>query len=209
MDSIKNESNTSSDFNSNDHHQVWRWKPWSITRNEYQRIALDAYEEDDCEKAILYDSKALSCGFVGNLLHDNQFNEENESAMVNQTIDLQEKTGNVLIDYLSEYVNKVDIDYESNKTPSIPDTDDATQFNELCTKCAQLPKEWNVIQLNQLYDGYNRYATKKDMYTSDAPVRLTLFRDAMSEKRDNRPTSIVLDWIEYGEKSVSKSIEIH
>lgn len=54
-----------------------------------------------------------------------------------------------------------------------------------------------------MYNGFNGYATKKDMYTSDAPIKLTLFCDDMSEKRSNRPQSIVLDWFDKGEKGVS------
>lgn len=56
---------------------------------------------------------------------------------------------------------------------------------------------------SQMYNGYNGYATKKDLYTSDAPVKFTLFRNAMSGERFNHPFSIVLDWFELGDNSVS------
>ncbi|XP_031640828.1 separin [Contarinia nasturtii] len=214
MDSGKKESNDSPDLNSNISStnsiddKLWQWKPWSIRRNEYQRTAYKADQSGDFEKAILYDSKALSCGFVGTFLNENRAAEGNENELISQTIDLQQKTGNVLIDYLSEYLENVVIN-DTTIEPA-PATDDQTQFNDLHTKCAQLPKEWNVIQLSQLYNGYNRYATKRDMYTSDAPIRITLFRDSVSEKRDNRPTNIILDWLEFGEESIlSTSYKVH
>lgn len=184
--------------------QKRRWKPWPIVRNDYQRIALEADRSGDCDKAILYDSLSLSCGFINTLLNNDQRSfasnnqtSSNEIEKVNSLTsnDLQENPKNYLTDYLSKCLSDVVIDEPNNNVK--------IQFDELRSKCDQLPKEWSVVQFNQLYSGYNGFATTKDVYTSDAPIKITLFCDSLSKKRDNRPINIVLDFIEFGEKSVS------
>lgn len=218
MDSDKRSSdpNNSNIKNSNEH--KWRWKPWSIVRSDYLRMALEADRSGDYDKGILYDSKALSCGFIRTFLNNDQqsFSTDNRPSIKtddhpNSCTDEQQKTEtNELIDYLSEYFgyNKIDEPKTINLTTIETDnatveTDDKNQFEELCTKCGQLPKQWNVVQLHQLYNGYNGFSTTKDVYTSDAPIKITLFCDSLSETRDNRPISMVLDLNELGEKSVS------
>lgn len=179
------------------------WKSWPIARNEYRDIALKAYRIDDHDKAVLYDSKALSCGFV----NKTNLHQEIRPVIASRKREKTQKCDNVLIDYLSDCMNDMDIiEIEQNELTA--EADDQTQFIELREKCAKLPKEWNVIQLSQLFSGYNGYCTKKDLYTMDAPIKITMFRHNLSEEMNNQPFSMVLDLIEYGAKSVSIQSQI-
>lgn len=184
------------------------WKSWSIVRNEYQRIAWEAYRSGDNEKAVLYDSKVLSCGFIGGLLNDDQQHclrnirpTTNIDDNSNRSVDSQPNAENELIHYLSDCISDVIIG-KTEKPNSPVEIDDKTQFKELCSKLSQLPKQWSVVQFSQFYSGYNGFATTKDLYVSDAPIKITLLCDSLSEERDNHPISVVLDFNELGEKSV-------
>lgn len=209
MDGVKMKK--SSDLNENvrkSDEQKWRWKPWPIVRSDYQRIALEADRSGDCDKAILYDSLSLSCGFIDTLLNNDQRSvashetNSNEIKRVNSLSSNDVQQDKRKLSYLSTCLDAVIIG-ESNNTVKM-------QLNELRSKCAQLPTEWSVVQFNQIYSGYNGFATTKDVYTSDAPIKITLFCDSLSKQRDHRPISIVLDFIEFGEKSVSFVMtEIH
>lgn len=176
------------------------WKIWPIVRHNHQMIAFNAYKSNDMEKAILYDCMALSCGFIGSILGIDRLGQRVNYKTIYKTIQWQQNTGNKLFDYLAAVVNDVSLNETISKTIN---ADDHSRFNELCTKCIQLPNEWNVIQLSQMYAGYNSYATKKDMYTVDAPIKITLFRHSLPETQKKRPISIVLDLFEFGEKSVN------
>ncbi|XP_055322222.1 uncharacterized protein LOC129578113 [Sitodiplosis mosellana] len=199
--------NHRSDVNNDDCH----WKIWPIVRNNYQRIAYEAYKSNDNDKAILYDSMALSCGFVGGILNVDRLGQNIDHQTVFKTVDWQQNTNtNQLINFLSAAMGNVSIKESVSVTSNIDSDSDQRRFNELCAKCAELPQEWNVVQLSQMYNGYNSYSTIKDSYTSDAPIKITLFRDSLSESRNNRPTFIVLDLCETGEKSIfSTAYEIH
>lgn len=180
------------------------WNVWPIVRNNFQRIAYEAFKSNESDKSVLYDSMALSCGYVGGMLNIEQLNRTIDHSTLCKTVDMQKNTdrNNKLIDFLSgamrDALNSV------NVATTVDNDKDQQRFDELCTKCAELPNEWNVVQLSQMYSGYNGYATTKDIYTSDAPIKITLFRDSLSEQRNNRPIFIVLDLFETGEKSVSK-----
>lgn len=179
------------------------WNVWPIIRNNYQRIAYQAFKSNESNKSILYDSMALSCGYIGGILNVERLNRIIDHQTVRKTVDMQKDThsSNELMDFLTGAMGNKALTSVNVATPL--DTDQQ-RFDELCSKCAELPHEWNVVQLSQMYSGYNGYATTKDIYTSDAPIKITLFRDSLSEQRNNRPTSIVLDLFETGEKSVSK-----
>lgn len=147
MDIIKQKTNTSPDLNSNfemDDSEL-SLKVWPIVRHKYQKIAFNSYKSDDHETAVLYDSKALSCGFVGALLNNSDCCPINEQS-IDETIHFQQNSDNVLFDYLSACVSDIKITKTQHKSTTIK-TDDQNQFEELCMKCTQLPKQWNVVQL--------------------------------------------------------------
>lgn len=123
-------------------------KVWAIVRNSYRKIALDAYKCGNYDKAILYDTKALSCGFVGERLNNNS--QRINELLIDNTIYLQQKSSNSLMDFLSACINDVKIN-ESHGKKSTIETDDKIQFDDLCTKCSQLPKQWNVLQIRLVY----------------------------------------------------------
>lgn len=182
------------------------FKCWPGIRNEYRKHAYDAYCDGDTDRAILYDSKSLSCGFVGAqlnadacakpLIHDQD---------ISNTIHLQQNSVNPLIDYLSECLNDIGIvtTHASSSAAEHGTTDDQRQIDDLHNQCDKLPPEWNVIQITQMYDGYNGYATKKDMYNGSGPIVLTLFRYNLVEKRKKRALSLVPDSNEFHPKNVS------
>lgn len=180
------------------------FKCWPSIRNEYRKHAYDAYCDGDTERAILYDSKALSCGFVGTEIrteeHAKSFIHDQD---INSTIQLQKTSVNPLVDFLSEYLNdnKVVTTQPSSEENGV--SNEQQQLNDLYVQCDKLPAEWNVIQVTQMYDGYNGYATKKDMYTSSGPMVLTLFRYNLVDKRNNRALSLVPDANELNPKNVS------
>lgn len=212
-DNKTSKNNKSSDINSNIddiNENVWRWKPWSIIRTDYQRIAFEAYRSGDSDKAILYDSKALACGFIGIILNEDQrFTSDDSVKIENQpkcAINWQQKTGNATVDCLIDEMKDVKIGERTNLCSNV-EIDDKTQFKNLRLKLAELPKQWNIVQFSQMFNGYNGFAATKDVYTSDEPIKITLFCDSLSEKRDNQPISIVLELNEIGDKSVSFAIE--
>lgn len=174
------------------------WKIWNLIRNNYQRIAYDAYISNNTDKAILYDSKALSCGFIGEMKNNDRLQNMVNQKSILKTVNMPQKSDHKIMGFFSAELANLSI----NET--ICDVaDDQTQFNELCAKCARLPPQWNVIQLSQMFDGYKGYNATKDMYTSDAPIKITLFRDSLSGVRQSQPISIVLDLSEFNEKTVS------
>lgn len=185
------------------------YKCWPAIRNQYRKHAYDAYCDGELDRAILYDSKSLSCGFIGTqLIKDvctKTFIDEQD---IGNTIELQQNTGNPLIDYLSERLNDIDISStETTSKQKNKEVDEQHQIDNLYKKCAELPAEWNVIQLTQMYDGYNGYATKKDMYNGGGPIVLTLFRYNSAEKRNNRTLYLVPDSNEINSKNVSRKVE--
>lgn len=177
------------------------YRCWPFIRNDYRKKTLNANKTRDSNNAILIESKALSCGFIGAQLDTDQSTPAINDQSISRTIHLQQQSGNSLIDYLTECMDEIKIN-ETNKTTSA-DVDSQKEIGDLCAKCSNLPKEWNVIQLNQLYNGYDRYGSKKDLYTSDGPITLTLFRHNLSEKCNNRILNLVLELNELDPKSVS------
>lgn len=175
---------------------------WPAIRNEYRKNAYDAYCDGDTDRAILYDSKALSCGFVGTHLnadaHAKPFIHDQD---ISNTIHLQQNSVNPLVDYLSEYLNDVEIVTTASSIENRT-TNGRQQIDNLYEQCDKLPVEWNVIQVTQMYDGYNGYATKKDMYNGNGPIVLTLFRYNLAEKRNKRALSLVPDSNELHPKNV-------
>lgn len=173
------------------------WKNWPIVRYNYQRIAYEAFILNDMTKSTLYDCMSLSLGFVSGILDIDRSGQTVDYRTISKTVNLQQKTGNKMLDYMSAAMNNITINESICVTTNV---DDISRFNELCAKCNQLPKEWNVVQLNQMYDGYKGYSTTKDLYTSDAPIKITLFRNSLFETSNNLPISIALD---LGAKNVS------
>lgn len=180
------------------------FKCWPSIRNEYRKHAYDAYCDGDTDRAILYDSKSLSCGFVGTEMHtEDHAKSFIHDQDIDSTIQLQRKPVNPLVDYLFEYLNDNEVVTTQPSSKESGITNEQQQINDLYVQCDKLPAEWNVIQVTQMYDGYNGYATKKDMYNGSGPMVLTLFRYNLVEKRDNRALSLVPDANELHPKNVS------
>lgn len=85
------------------------WKYCPIVRSNNKKIASAADQSGDINKAILYDSKVLSCGYVGNELNSDRLGTIiNENSIIN-TIHIQQDTENELINYLSDCVNHIQL----------------------------------------------------------------------------------------------------
>lgn len=185
------------------------FKCWPFIRNEYRKHAYDAYCDGDTDRAILYDSKSLSCGFVGTQMNAEERAETFiDDQDISNTIHIQKNSVNPLVDYLSEYLNDIEVVTTNASSKENGITDEQQQIDDLYMQCDKLPAEWNVIQITQMYDGYNGYAAKKDMYNGNGPMVLTLFRYNFADKRNNRALSLVPDANEFNPKNVSKIIEI-
>lgn len=179
-------------------------KCWPSIRNEYRKHAYDAYCDGDTDRAILYDSKSLSCGFVGTQLHaDDHSKGVVHKRDITSTIQLQRNSVNPLIDFLSGHFNENDIVTSPPSSKEHGITKEQQKLSDLYVQCAKLPVEWNVIQVTQMYGGYNGYATKRDMYNGSGPMVLTLFRYNLIEKRNNRALTLVPDANEISPKNVS------
>lgn len=184
------------------------YKCWPAIRNEYRKHAYDAYCEGDMDRAILYDSKSLSCSFVGTQLNAGARTKTCiDDKDIDHTIHLQQNAVNPLVDFISECLS--DIQISSTKTSCTDENhaiDEQRQIDDLYDKCANLPTEWNVIQITQMHDGYDRYATKKHLYNGVGPIVLTLFRYNLSEQREDRALYIVPDTNEINSKNVSRNV---
>lgn len=196
MNSVKHQPSDQGDSINRNQDGI-RWKNWPIVRNNYQRNAYEAFKLNDMVKSTLYDCMSHSLGFVSGILNIDRLGQTVDYRTIHKTVNWQQKTDNKIIDYMSAAMNNVTINESICVTTNV---DDQNRFNELCAKCNQLPQEWNVVQLNQIYDGYKGYSTTKDLYTSDAPIKITLFRNSLSEICNNRPISIAID---LGETNVS------
>lgn len=185
------------------------WNIGPIVRSNYRRQAYHALTSSDHDEAVLNDSKVPSCTYVQTHLNHGRYSQTIDRQTVNKTINLQQKTENELVDYLAACLNDVVIDdsmVEKNKNPTV-DTD-KKEIADLYAECAKLPPQWNVVQLSQLYDGHNAHATSEDVYTSDLPIKFTMFRYNRSEKRNNRPFNTALEFKEFGSKGVSFYIHL-
>lgn len=146
MDIAEKKTNIQSDIDSNLENvdSKLNVKVWPIVRNNYQKNALDACKSGDHYRTVLYESKALSCGFVGERLND--CGEKINELSIGNTIHLQQNSKNDLTGFLSACVIDNKITKSSTKKFTI-EIDDRMQFDDLCTKCSQLPKQWNVLQI--------------------------------------------------------------
>lgn len=179
-------------------------KCWPAIRNKYRKHAHDAYYDGDTDRAILYDSKSLSCGFVGTQMKDDGKTQSliNDQDISN-TIHIQKNSVNPLVDYLSDYLNDINVAVTNASSEANGIAEEQKEIDDLYKQCDKLPAEWNVIQITQMYDGYNGYAAKKDMYNGNGPMVLTLFRYNLAEKRNNRALSLVPEANEFMPKNVS------
>lgn len=181
------------------------FKCWPSIRNEYRKHAYDAYCDGDTERAILYDSKSLSCGFVGGQMNADERTKSFDDQDINNMIHEQKNSVNSLVDCLSEYLNDIAVVTTNASSKENGLANEQQQIDDLYKQCAKLPAEWNVIQVTQMYDGYNGYAAKKDMYNGSGPMALTLFRYNLAERRNNRALSLVPDANELNPKNVSQN----
>lgn len=179
-----------------------------IVRRNYQKQAFHAITSSEQNDAVLIDSKVPSCTYVRTYFNYDRYSPTIDEQAIGQTINMQQKSDNELMSYLTACFNKVEINDNSCDGNSLAD-DDKAQINDLYAKCAELPSQWNIVQLNQMYDGHNGYSTNKDILTSDAPIKFTLFRYNRWDKRENIPFNIVLDFKEFGPESVSILFEIN
>lgn len=185
------------------------WNIGPIVRSNYRKQAFHALTSSDHDEAVLNDSKVPSCTYVQTHLNHERHSQTIDQQTINKTISLQQKSENELFDYLAACLNDVVIDdsiVEKNKNSTI-DTD-KKEIADLYAECAKLPPQWNVVQLSQLYDGHNAHATSEDVCTSDSPIKFTMFQYNQSEKRNNRPFNTVLEFKEFGSKSVSLFIRL-
>lgn len=175
---------------------VPRVKCYPIVRNEYRNRSVHPENTDD---AILNDCKSLSCGFVDKCFNSDSkcIDEQNISSMIQSQRDDNDK----LMNYISARVAGLQVGSTVKTSPV--DVKDQTETSELYRKCANLPAQWNVIQISQVYNGYSGYATKKDIYSESLPIRLTLLRFNHLDKYSNSAVSFVMNLGEHDSKNVS------
>lgn len=167
-----------------------------MVRCELISKAWKAFENGETEKGIFYESKALYCGFLANKAHRNESeNQKIDDFTLSDAINIQpDKKQDLLINFVTQRMAGIDfrteIDTNNNKNNSHC-SDDAS-VKELFEKCAQLPAEWNVVQLVKSGITHTPYGTKRDICSEPAPISITLFRHSLSDQMDNKPLNVHL-----------------
>lgn len=175
-----------------------QWRVGPIMRNNLRKLSFDAFTKSAHDDAILHDSKVPSCSYMKEYFNHDCLSPSIDNQTIRQSIDLHPKTGNDLVDYLAGlHIG----DYFSDSKTTADDDDIQKQVQDLYSKCAELPSEWTVVQLSQLFDNHNAYATIEDTYTSDSPIKITLYRYHEQSKSD--PLNVIFNLNEFGANSVS------
>lgn len=173
-----------------------------MVRCELVTKALEAFENGDTAKAIFYESKSLYCKFLANKVHNNECeNQKINDFTLSDAINIQpDKKQDLLIDFVTRKMAGIDfhaeinrININNNKDNYSHGSDDA-DVEELFAKCAQLPLEWNVVQLTKSSVTHAAYGTKKDIYSEPAPISFTLFRHALSQHTNNEPLNVHMNF---------------
>lgn len=163
---------------------------WPRVRFDYISKALDAHGDGDTEKGIYYETKALCCGYLANKAYSS--NGGTQGIDVNTLSDAVEirpdKAEDRLIKFVTEKMNAAKISATHVTHPSTIVDD----MQKLYDKCAQLPREWNVVQLVKAGVKHTAYGTKRDVCMEPAPISITLFRHALSDKMNDKPLHVHL-----------------
>lgn len=163
--------------------------------------ALDAFEKGETEKGIFYESKSLYCGFLANKAYRNdEENQQIDDFTTSDAIKIQpEQKKDLLIDFVTQkmagcdFRDKMDQINNNNDNRKTTCSDEAG-VKELFDKCAQLPAEWNVVQIARSSVKHAAYGTKRDIHSEPGLISVTLFRHSLSEQMNNKPLNIHLDF---------------
>lgn len=177
-------------------------KCWPIVRCELITKALDAFENGEIEKGIFYESKALYCGFLANKVHHNESeNQKIDDFTLSDVINIQpDKKQDLLINFVTqkmagiEFRTEMDLIHNNNNNDNSSHCGNDVGVEDLFEKCAQLPAEWNVVQLVKSSVTHAAYGTKRDIYSEPAPISVTLFSHPLSEQMNNKPLHFHLDF---------------
>lgn len=176
-------------------------KCWPIVRCELITKSIIAFENGETEKGIFYESKSLYCGFLANKVHHNDSeNQIIDDFTLSDAINIQpDKRQDLLINFVTQKMAGIvfrtgmdQINNNNDNTNGPHCGDDGDGVKDLFDKCAQLPAEWNVVQLVKSSITHAAYGTKKDIYSEPAPISVTLFCHSLSEQMDNKPLSVRL-----------------
>lgn len=169
-----------------------------MVRCELVTKAWDAFEHGETEKGIFYESKAMYCGFLANKFHDNECeNQKIDDFTLTDAINIYpDEKPDLLINYVSQKMAEIDLRAEFDRVciNNNSNHSDEAAVKELFEKCAQLPNEWNVVQLAKSSVAHAAYGTKRDRYSEPTPISLTLFRHALSEQMDDKPLNVHLEF---------------
>lgn len=167
---------------------------WPVVRDELKKSAFVSTASGDNNHAINSESNSLSCGFVSSYLKSTE-KELKEAAPFEK---------NALISFLLDQLPDIDFGEDFNcLTSNLSQAQDEITTENINEKIADLPKEWNVIQIVQIKDRYMGYATREDVLTNSSPIKFTLFRYNSSSSLKNRPLDVVLELKETGKKSLT------
>lgn len=156
-----------------------RYNNWPIVRSGYKKLSKKYFLAGEYEKSIYYDCISLSSGFIAKELDNNKVSQTTVSDAFGE---------DKLMNFLTDNISNLTI--RSQTIESVFNENDG--YKRLVADCSKLPHEWNVIQISQMSDEYTGYGTKKDCYTQEFPLRITMFRYNQSNRLNDHPISFAL-----------------
>lgn len=192
----------STDINENNRHgNGYETTCLPLIRSQLKNKSAQAFAQGDTAKSIYYDCMALDCGYQ--LKYPDRIKKQVTTNLIDSAV-LQaniQKCGSSesLFDTIETGLSHLKL---NKSTKTISNALDIDGSQELMRMCAELPTEWNVLQISIVESPFLAYATRKDYYVRDTQVRLTLLCSDEMDNCDNEPLVIALDLNEAGEKSI-------
>lgn len=157
-----------------------------LIRSRYKIESAKAFAKGSLIESIHYDCMALDCGL----------RIRKERAVPKHSIDGTTILSNIqkcdkntsLYDMIK--VGLTDVALPQYKPSASQGRSDSS--TDLVNKCAQLPVEWTVLQLSTIESPFLPYATRKDHYTRDTQIRLTILCSQHIDGYHNEPLVITL-----------------
>lgn len=165
-----------------------------VLRSQYKLKAEEALTDGNYVKSIYYDCKALDLGFqYGHQQVSKRVKKKTISDVKIQS-EIQKCDPNAtLFDVIADGLNDVKFKNCTTKQKVDESAVGDDQFEDVAKICENLPSEWNIVQLSIVESPFLAYATRKDSYTRDTKIRLTILSSENIPGCTNEPTVVTLD----------------
>lgn len=165
-----------------------------VARSQYKLKAAQALTDGNYGKSIYYDCKALDLGFR---CGHQQVSKRLKKKTISDA-EIQSKIQNCdsnasLFDACAIALDNVQFKSCATKQNVDMSAVQDDEFEDVAKICAKLPSEWNIVQLSLVENPFLAYATRKDCYTRDTQIRLTILSSEDIPGSTNEPIVITLD----------------